>query len=113
MQAWIELETQGADFGDERLDARYEILLEQLSDKPSLSIPAACGGHAETAAAYRFFDNEKTDPAKVLQPHRHATLERIRAEAVVIAAQDTTEVDVTRRQEKVGGPLTRLLHLFR
>lgn len=105
MQDWIELETQGADFGDERLDARYQILLEQLSDKPSLSIPAACGGQAETAAAYRFFDNEKTNAANVLAPHRNATLERIRAERVVIVAQDTTEVDLTRKQEKVGGPL--------
>ena len=105
MQAWIEMETKDANFGDERLDARYQILLEQLCDKPSLSIPAACGGHAETAAAYRFFDNEKTDPAKVLRPHRQATLERIRVEAVVISAQDTTEVDLSRKQEKVGGPL--------
>jgi Transposase Tn5 dimerisation domain/Transposase DNA-binding len=105
MQAWIEMETKGTDFGDQRLDARYQVLLEQLSDKPSLSIPAACGGQAETAAAYRFFDNEKTDAGKVLEPHRHATLERIRAEAVVIAAQDTTEIDLTRKQEKVGGPL--------
>jgi hypothetical protein len=110
MQAWIETETQDADFGDERLDARYRVLLEQLSDKPSLSIPAACGGQAETAAAYRFFDNEKTDPAKVLRPHRHAALERVRAEPVVIAAQDTTEVEVTRKQEKVGGPLSDLDH---
>lgn len=105
MQAWLEVETQGADFGDERLDARYQILLGQLCDKPSLSIPAACGGQAETAAAYRFFDNKKTNAAKVLAPHRNATLERIRAERVVIAAQDTTEVDLTRKQEKVGGPL--------
>lgn len=105
MQAWIEQETRGVDFGDQRLDARYRILLEQLSDKPSLSIPAACQGAAETAAAYRFFDNEKTDAAMVLQPHRQATLERIRAEVVVIAAQDTTEIDLTRKEEKVGGPL--------
>lgn len=106
MYTWIDLETQGADFGDERLDARYRILLEQLSNKPSLSIPAACGGRSETMAAYRFFDNEKTDSVKVLAPHRNATLERIRAERVVIAAQDTTEVDLTRKQEKVGGPLS-------
>jgi len=105
MQAWIEMDTRGADFGDERLNARYQILLERLSDQPSLSIPAACGGQAETAAAYRFFDNDKTDPAKILEPHRNGTLKRIRAEAVVIAAQDTTELDLTRKQEKVGGPL--------
>src|SRR6266478_2233314 len=101
MQAWIEMETKGADFGDERLQARYQVLLEQLSDKPSLSIPAACGGEAETMAAYGFFKNDKTTPAKVLSPHGNATLQRIRAEAVVIAAQDTTEVDLTRQHEKV------------
>lgn len=105
MQAWIEKETHGVDLGDDRLDDRYRVLLEQLSAKPSLSIPAACGGAAETAAAYRFFDNDKTDPAKVLQPHRQATLERVRSQAVVIAAQDTTELDLTRKEEKVGGPL--------
>src|SRR5947208_290631 len=110
MQAWIEMETKGADFGDQRLEARYQLLLEQLSDKPSLSIPAACGGQAETAAAYRFFDNEKTDPDKVLAPHRQATLERVRAETVVIAAQDTTEIDLTRKEEKVGGPLNDTNH---
>ena len=108
MHAWIETETQGADFTDERLDARYQILLEQLSDHPSLSIPAACGGWAETTAAYRFFDNEKTTATKVLEPHRQATLDRVRGESVVIAAQDTTEVDLTRKHEKVGGPLNDL-----
>jgi hypothetical protein len=104
------METKTADFGDQRLDVRYQLLLEQLSDKPSVSIPTACGGQAETAAAYRFFDNEKTDPDKVLAPHRQATLERVRAHAIVIAAQDTTEIDLTRKQEKVGGPLNDTNH---
>jgi hypothetical protein len=106
MITWIAMETATADFGDERLDARYRLLLERLSEKPSLSIPGACGGQAETAAAYRFFANERTDPKKVLRPHRDATLERIRNEGVVVAAQDTTEVDLTRKEEKVGGPLS-------
>lgn len=110
MQAWIQPETQGADFGDERLDARYRTILNQLSAKPSLSIPAACGGPSEAAAAYRFFDNERATSALVLEPHRRATLERIRAESVVIAAQDTTEVNLTRAKEKVGGPLNDLQH---
>jgi hypothetical protein len=106
MQDWITTETATADFGDERLDARYQVLLEQLSAKPSLSIPAACGGHNETTAAYRFFANDKTDAAKVLQPHRDATLQRVRAEKIVIAPQDTTELDLTRKHERVGGPLS-------
>src|ERR1051325_3403895 len=110
MQAWIEMETEGANLGDERIGARYQVLWDQLSAKPSLSIPAACGGQAETAAAYRFFDNKKTDPHKVLTPHQGATRQRVAAEAVVIVAQDTTEIDLTRKQEKVGGPLSDIHH---
>jgi Transposase DNA-binding/Transposase Tn5 dimerisation domain len=105
MQAWIEAETKGADFGDQRLNRRYELLLDRLSDKPTLSIPAACRGLAETTAAYRFFDSDKTDAAKVLQPHHDATVERIRTHKLVIVAQDTTEVELVRKQERVGGPL--------
>jgi len=105
MQAWIEAETAAADFGDERLNRRYELLLDRLSDKPTLSIPAACRGLAETTAAYRFFDSDKTDAAKVLAPHHEATVERIRAHEVVIVAQDTTELELVRKQERVGGPL--------
>lgn len=105
MQSWIEVETKGADFGDKRLNRRFELVLDSLSDKPSLSIPAACGGLAETTAAYRFCDNEKTDAAKVLKPHHDATVERIRVQQVVIVAQDTTEVELVRKQERVGGPL--------
>jgi hypothetical protein len=106
MQPWILQETQTADFGDERLDRRYQILLDRLSDKPALSIPAACGGLAETMAAYRFLANAWVDATNILEPHQDATLTRIREHPVVLIGQDTTEVDLTRKQEKVGGPLS-------
>ena len=105
MQDWIANETRTADFGDERLDSRYRVLLDRLSDKPSLSIAAACQGGAEVAAAYRFFDNERVAAEAVLRPHIDATVERVRSQAVVLVPQDTTELDLTRRHEKVGGPL--------
>jgi hypothetical protein len=105
MQAWIEAETKGADFGDKRLNRRYELLLDRLSDKPTLSIPAACRGLAETTAAYRFFDCAKTDAAKVLQPHHDATVQRIGTHECVIVAQDTSEVELARTEPRVGGPL--------
>jgi hypothetical protein len=105
MDTWTLDETRSADFGDERLDRRFTLLLDRLGDKPSLSLPAACGTPTETEAAYRFFDNPRVNPDTVLEPHRRATLERIRRQPVVLIAQDTTELDLTRRQEKVGGPL--------
>ena len=106
MQAWVEEEARGADFGDERLNRRFELLLDRLSEKPTLSIPSACHGWAETKAAYQFFDNERTDAVKVLKPHHEATVQRARAQSVVIVAQDTTEVESRRKSERVGGPLS-------
>ena len=91
MQAWVEQELESADFGDERLDARFQIVMDDLSQEPSASIPTACGGWNETPAAYRFFRSERVDCQQVLQPHREATLKRIGEHPVVLLIQDTTE----------------------
>ena len=56
-------------------------------------------------AAYRFFDNDKVMPRKLLAPHREATLKRIKAQPVVLLVQDTTKLLMDRAMEKVGGPL--------
>jgi len=76
-------------------------ILSALSDKPTYSIPQACGGWAETLAAYRFFDNEKVTSERILKVHYDATLERIRQQPVVLLPQDTTDVMLT-RQHPVG-----------
>ena len=55
MDAWIENEISDVNLGDGRLNQRYALLLERLQDKPSLSIPGACNGWAETQAAYPYF----------------------------------------------------------
>ncbi len=44
MQNWIENELETSEIGDTRLDARYKIIINDLSQKPSFSIPAACNG---------------------------------------------------------------------
>jgi hypothetical protein len=105
MQTWIKDELQTADFGDKRLNKRFATVLDHMSSKPNESIPAACGGWADINAAYRFFDNDKVTPAKVLAPHRAAMIERCAPHEVVLVAQDTSELELTRAQEKVGGPL--------
>jgi hypothetical protein len=107
MDTWINEELRTVAMGDKRLNDRFGVLLGQLSDQPTLSIPAACGERKDTVAAYRFFDNEKVDYTKVLQPHIDATCERCQAQPVALAIQDTTEADFTRKQEKIGGPLNK------
>jgi hypothetical protein len=100
---WATEEVDTADLGDERLDARMAILLSALGSRPNLSIPAACGGKAEMAAAYRFFDNDKVTFDKVLEPHVARTLERMRGQKTVLLVQDTTEIDLTRPEQEVVG----------
>jgi len=106
MQPWIVDELRTAQLGDQRLNQRLALLLDRFSSNPSASIPAACRGRNELAAAYRFFDNPKASVHAVLAPHRDATRARIRQHPVVLLAQDTTEVDLSRPQERVGGPLS-------
>lgn len=118
--AWVSHEMTAVDLKDKRLDKRLKEVLSQLGSRPTASIPAACGGHAEMTAAYRLFDNEKAHWSALLQPHAEATRQRVAQQKVVLLVQDTTEVDMTRPEQPVvgAGPLagsTRrgaLLHLL-
>jgi hypothetical protein len=91
--SWADEEVKSAKLGDRRLEARFAKVLEQLGRRPQASIPVACGGWAETLAAYRFFENDKTTFADILAPHREATLERMAVSPVVLLVQDTAEND--------------------
>jgi hypothetical protein len=122
LAAWVLEEMKTANLADKRLNKRLQTVLAQLAEHPMASIPAACGGHAEMTAAYRLFDNEKATFTKILEAHGEATRERIAAQPVVVLAQDTTEVDLTRPQPMSGvgpldggarvGALLHLLHAF-
>src|SRR5262249_33706834 len=93
---WVVDEMKTADLGDKRITERLKQLLSELSCRPTLSIPAACGGRAEMTAAYRFFDNQKATFENILRPHGDATRKRMAAERVVVLAQDTTEIEMTK-----------------
>lgn len=95
---WITDEFSGMDLGDERLNKRARVLMERLSAKPSASIPMACNGWGETVAAYRFLANDEVEWADILAPHWAQTQQRMRAHAVVLCLQDTTELDFNGQQ---------------
>ena len=103
MSVSIKDEVRGANFGDKRLNERLETIAEELASHPNVSIPAATTGRAEMEAAYRFFDNDKVTPEKILEPHFEATRKRIAEHDVVLLVQDTTELDLTRPEQQVRG----------
>lgn len=96
-------EVESADFGDLRLKHRLLKLVDELGQQPSHSIPAATKGRAEMEAAYRFCNNPKVTPDKILQPHREASVKRVAGCPFVILAQDSSELDLTRPNQQVAG----------
>lgn len=101
--AWVVDEMRSADLKDKRLNERLETLLSALGERPTASIPAACGGFNETIAAYRFFDNPKVTAEAILAPHAERTLMRMAEQEVVLLVQDTTDLDFTRPQQQMQG----------
>lgn len=95
---WATAEFADLDLGDARLSKRLVKLVEAFARQPMASIPAACGGWAETQAAYRFLSDESIDWQDMLSPHWKCTQERMRLHAVVLCIQDTTELDFNGQQ---------------
>lgn len=101
-------EFAASDFGDQRLNKRIVRVAERFGKHCNCSIPAASGGRAEMEAAYRFMNNPKVTPDKILAPHRQATIDRMRQGKIALLVQDTTEMDFTRPSQQVegAGPLS-------
>lgn len=89
-------ELEGIDLGDVRLNRRSKEVLKSLAANAESSVNMACQTWADTIGAYRFFNNPEVTAEKILEPHRQATVERMRAQPVVLIVQDTTELDLTK-----------------
>lgn len=91
--SWAATEFAELDLGDQRRNRRLIKLAETFARQPMAAIPAACGGWAETQAAYRFFGQDAVDWRDILAPHWHNTATRMAEHPVVLCLQDTTELD--------------------
>lgn len=109
--SWAAEEFAGAELGDKRLNKRLVVLVERFADKPTASIPGACGGWGETQATYRFF-NQANNPKRplewhaVMKPHVESTEVRMRQHKLVLCIQDTTELDFNGQAINGLGPLS-------
>lgn len=107
--SWAAAELGGAELGDARLNRRLGRVAERLGAQPGASIPVACGGWAETQAAYRLLAHEAVTWEQVLAPHWACSVERMRRQPVVLCVQDSTELDYTAQPGIAGlGPLSYL-----
>ena len=81
-------------------------LAEQLAAKPTQSIPAACGGWGDTAAAYRMLDNERCDWREIIEAHGRCAVQWMAGLAGVLCLHDTTELDFNGQTIQGLGPLS-------
>ena len=104
---WAVNEFAAADLGDPRRTTRVIELATALAQHPTASLPEACGKGAMLKAAYRFFSNDAIEPQDVLPSPIEATSSRLAKVPLVLAVQDTTEVDWTSHRATKGlGPLS-------
>lgn len=87
----VENEYENARFGDVRLQERVKFLARELAESPGESFPEVFREDSELESVYRFLNNDRVTLAKLIEPHVSATLERARAENVIIVPHDTTD----------------------
>lgn len=104
MEPWIEQESAGCTFADERLGKRFKRLLEQIAGGMGRPLPLACGDWAATKAAYRFFDNDRVSEAEILAGHFQATQARFTSvDGLILVLHDTTEFSFQREDTQAVG----------
>ncbi|MDE3074785.1 MAG: IS4 family transposase [Chloroflexota bacterium] len=103
--AWAFGELRGAQLGDARLVQRLIQITLAVSKKPEASLPSACNGDPhEAKATYRFFDNDKVDPAEIMAAHCQTTLRRMQELdcKFVLGVQDSSYVNLTTHRATTG-----------
>ncbi len=101
--SWARRELHGANLGDPRRAQRLVRLLEAFYAKPNASLPQACHrSWGELKGAYRLLSNDDVSLRDILAPHYASTAERMSAEPVILAVQDTTSLNYSKHTATTG-----------
>ena len=98
MNNWASAELQGANFGHERFRPNAIKMLTRLGENPGLSFSSACGP-AVRKSANRLFSSSTID---LQQGHVEQTVQRCSGFALVLALEDTTDVNYDGHKAKQG-----------
>jgi hypothetical protein len=112
MDSWAEEEFGAAALGDARRTKRLIDLAHAFGQRPSASLPDAAQDPAMLKAAYRFFDTDAIEPDAILASHISATHDRCGSVPIVLAVQDTSELDWSHHPATTGlGPIHTKTHV--
>jgi hypothetical protein len=95
--SWAAEELKTASLGDKRRNRRLIKIVEDLSAMPHASVTQAARDEAAVQGIYEFWGNVRVKANEILAAHRDSTLERVEGEEIVLAVQDTTELDFSMR----------------
>lgn len=94
-QSWDEDGLVMLDLGDKRREDRARCFVRSHVQHPGGSIPQVSENDAEAKAYYRLLSNDAVEPDAIRASLRHAAVERIAEEQVVLVPQDTTTIDLS------------------
>jgi len=100
--SWTVEEFSKVNLQDKRLNKRCQKIASDLEQQPTDPINQACEDWADTKAAYRFCDNPKVTPAKIISAHSGRTVKRMKKHALVLAIQDTSFLNYTHHPQTEG-----------
>jgi hypothetical protein len=92
--SWAAEELKTVNLGDRRRNRRLIKIVEDLGAMPHASVTQAARDEAAVQGTYEFWGNVRVKAHEILAAHRDSTLERVAAQSIVLAVQDTTELDV-------------------
>lgn len=101
---WLSGILSQVQLGDKRLVTRLGEIIQAAIKSPASSIPEANKTRKKIQAAYRFFDNEKSNAEEIRDAFFKYTSEKISDQEMVIIATDTVEISYSKnRKNRVGG----------
>ena len=102
MKAWVSEEIKYLDLGDKRLNTRLGKIISELSEHPHETVPQAIDKPSDVQATYEFWENRHVKASKIIEAHKKATIEKIKGEKVVLAVQDTTDLEFAPKKGRRG-----------
>jgi hypothetical protein len=107
--SWVRDELLSADFKELRLNKRFKVIANELSQQPSLPINQASSDWAAAKAAYRFFENPKVDHERIINPHILNSALRTQGHKRIVVVQDTSLLDFSKHRKTKG---LGMMHTF-
>lgn len=89
-------------FGDKRLNSRLSTLSTQLEEDGELSISSMLSNRGQLKGYYRFINNSKIKSSMLSSIFGAFSLEEVQNESVILAVQDSTELDYTKNRSSAN-----------